>query len=183
MPPYIKNNPAIVSLQKNIHSRPYTDQLCLFRCLALQRGCSITNLERDTKYYLEQYLERYPTKAPFVGVTLEDLPDLEKLFEVNIQVFSLVECKDEEVEDKMNEEEEEEEGNDDRKEDEKGEEEYDEEEERNGDSARENQDRESHQPREKQQNTTSFIVWRTHRRYTETMNLRLQGHHFRSLKI
>ena len=184
VPPYIKNNPAIVSLQKHRHTgRPYTDQLCFFRCLALQRGCPINHLERDTKYYLEKYLERYPTKSPFVGVTLEDLPDLETLFEVNIQVFTLVECKDKEAEDETNEEEEEEEGTDDSEEDETGEEEGDEEEkERNDDSAGESQDQESHQPREKQQNITSFIVWRTHRRYTETMNLHLQGHHFSFIK-
>ena len=32
---------------------------------------------------------KYPSKAPFEGTTLEELPNLETLYKVNIQVFTL----------------------------------------------------------------------------------------------
>ena len=42
------------------------------------------------------YFERYAGDSEdFDGVTLEELPELEKLFELNIYVHRLVECEDE----------------------------------------------------------------------------------------
>ena len=67
---------------------PYKDKLCLFRCLALHRGCHPHNLERDAKHFYEQYSDG----EEFDGVTLEELPNLEKMFELNIYVYRLVEC-------------------------------------------------------------------------------------------
>ena len=69
--------------------KPYEDNLCFFRCLALHNGCHTKNLERDTKYYYQQYQEAGLSKKKFHGVKLSGLDDLEKLFEVNIQVYSL----------------------------------------------------------------------------------------------
>ena len=94
LPKYVLENSAIVSLDCNEQTGlPYEDKLCFFRCLALHRGCH--NLERDTQHYFE----RYPEGAEdFDGVTLEELPDLEKLFELNIYVYRLVECHDEDTE-------------------------------------------------------------------------------------
>ena len=44
----------------------------------------------------QHYFERYSNdEDDFDGVTLEELPDLEKLFELNIHVYRLVECEDE----------------------------------------------------------------------------------------
>ena len=89
-------NPAVVSLDCNEHTGlPYEDKLCFFRCLALHRGCHAHNLERNTQHYLERYAEDIEN---FDGVTLEELPDLEKLFELNIYVYRLVECEDEDTE-------------------------------------------------------------------------------------
>jgi hypothetical protein len=59
--------------------------------LALHRGCHPKNLERDTQHFYEQYDD----SDYFDGVTLEELPELEKLFELNIYVYRLVECYDE----------------------------------------------------------------------------------------
>jgi hypothetical protein len=70
---------------------PYEDKLCFFLCLALHRGCHPHNLERDTKHFYEQYSE----DDDFEGVSLEELPKLEKLFELNIYVYRHVECYDE----------------------------------------------------------------------------------------
>ena len=69
--------------------KPYEDNLCFFRCLALHTGCHTKNLERETKHYYQQYREAGLSKKKFHGVKLSELDDLEKLFEVNIQAFVL----------------------------------------------------------------------------------------------
>ena len=93
LPKYVFENPAIVSLDCSKKTGlPYKDKLSFFRCLALHRGCHPKNLERDTHYFYEQYSD----DEEFDGVTLEELPELEKLFELNIYVYRLVECYDEE---------------------------------------------------------------------------------------
>ena len=56
---------------------------------------SRTQFERNTQHYFERYVE---DGDDFDGVTLEKLPDLEKLFELNIYVYRLVECEDEDTE-------------------------------------------------------------------------------------
>ena len=93
LPKYLLENPAIVSLDCDKDTGlPYEDKLCFFRCLALDRGCHAHNLERDTQHYFERYADDF---KDFDGVTLEELPDLEKLFELNIYVYRLVEYEDE----------------------------------------------------------------------------------------
>ena len=69
--------------------KPYEDNLCFFRCLSLYNGCHTRNLERDTQYYYQQYRDAGLSKKKFHGVKLSELDDLEKLYEVNIQVYSL----------------------------------------------------------------------------------------------
>ncbi len=92
LPKYVLENPSIVSLDCNEQTGlPYKDKLCFFRCLALHRGCHAHNLERDTHHFYEQYSDG----EEFDGVTLEELPELEKLFELNIYVYRLVELHDE----------------------------------------------------------------------------------------
>ncbi|CAB4045727.1 Hypothetical predicted protein, partial [Paramuricea clavata] len=86
LPKYILESRAIVSLDCNM-GLPYEDKLCFFRCLALHPH----NLERDTQNFYEQYSE----DDGFDGVTLEELPELEKLFELNIYVYRLTELHDE----------------------------------------------------------------------------------------
>ena len=69
--------------------KPYEDNLCFFRCLAVHNGCHTKNLERDTQYYYQQYRDAGLGKKKFHGVKLSELDELEKLYEVNIQVYSL----------------------------------------------------------------------------------------------
>ena len=93
LPKYVLQNPAVVSLDCNEQTGlPYEDILCFFRCLALHRGCHAHNLERHTQHYFERYADDV---EDFDGVTLEELPDLEKLFELNIYVYRLMEYEDE----------------------------------------------------------------------------------------
>ena len=74
--------------------QPYKDNLCFFRCLALHRGCHPSNLERDTRYFYERYAKA--SCDEFEGVSLEELSDMEKLFELNIYVYELTELLEEE---------------------------------------------------------------------------------------
>ena len=69
--------------------KPYEDNLCFFRCLALNNDCYTKNLKRDTQYYYQRYRDAGLSKKKFHGVQISELDELEKLFEVNIQVYSL----------------------------------------------------------------------------------------------
>ena len=90
LPGYIVDNygPDALENDKNT-GKPYQDNLCFFRCLALHNGCHTKNLERDTKYYCQKYREAGLAKKKFHGVKLNELDELEKLSDVNIQVYSL----------------------------------------------------------------------------------------------
>ncbi len=105
LPHYIVENRGIVPLDRDQHgNRPYNDNLCFFRALALHNGCHVTNLKRDTNHYYERYRETMKQKKKFRGVKIEDLPDLEHLFEVNVFVYSLEPTKpDGDDEDDINE--------------------------------------------------------------------------------
>ena len=83
LPTYVKNNKAIVGLEKDRHRHAtYNDNLCLFRCLALHLG-------REAAALYAEY-----TDTPvhdFAGVTLDDLHKVESKFETNVVVYQLVE--------------------------------------------------------------------------------------------
>ena len=90
LPQYLVENRGIEPLDRNHQTgRPYEDNLCFFRCLAVHNGCHTNNLERDSQSYYRQYREAGRSKKRFHGVKLSQLDDLEKLYEVNIQVYSL----------------------------------------------------------------------------------------------
>ncbi|KAI8495466.1 hypothetical protein Bbelb_269210 [Branchiostoma belcheri] len=89
LPAYIVHNKAIVALQSGMHG-PFDDNLCFFRCLASHYGKDPKSLETATKDLFRQYLEAADlTEKDFYGVSLEDLADIEKLFQVDIYVYSL----------------------------------------------------------------------------------------------
>ena len=104
LPSFIVNNKAVVSLEYDKKSGlRYNDNLCFFRCLALHNGCHTKNLKRDTSHYFERFMQTRQSDEAFRGVTLEELPDLEKLFEVNIFVYTLEKAQpDGEVSDQDN---------------------------------------------------------------------------------
>ncbi len=104
LPSFIVNNKAVVSLECDKNSGlPYNDNLCFFRCLAVHNGCHTKNLERDTSHYFERFMQTRQSDEAFRGVTLEELPDLEKRFEVNIFVYTLEKAQpDGEVSDQDN---------------------------------------------------------------------------------
>ncbi|KXJ15551.1 hypothetical protein AC249_AIPGENE10298 [Exaiptasia diaphana] len=88
---FIKNNKAIVTLECDYNTgTPYQDWLSFFRCLTLHNGAHTRNLQRDTNHYFRQYeVQMASNLSRFKGVTLQELNTLEKLYEVNIMVYSL----------------------------------------------------------------------------------------------
>ena len=80
LPTYVKLNKAIVGLEKGNHSKPYLDNLCLFRCLGLHLG-------RDAMDVYAEYTDQ-PARQ-FRGVTIEELHKVELVFRVNITVYEL----------------------------------------------------------------------------------------------
>ena len=80
LPPYVKFNKALTALEKDHHSRSYVDNLCLFRCLGLHLG-------HDPKALYAKYTNQ-PVQM-FEGVTIDELHNVETLFEVNIIVYIL----------------------------------------------------------------------------------------------
>ena len=76
LPGYLAENHGLLTLDRNHNDgRPYNDNLCFFRALALHNGCHPKTLERDAQHYYEQYTESVPEKKKFC--------------EVNIFVYSL----------------------------------------------------------------------------------------------
>ena len=100
LPDFIKENRAIVSLERNSSSKkPYRDNLCFFRCLALHKGHHRMALETAAKSSFRQYTKE--CISDFKGVPFSKLNDLEQLFEVNVVVYELAEVK---IEDECNSE-------------------------------------------------------------------------------
>ena len=92
LPAYLAKKHGLVALDHDRNSgKIYSDNLCFSRALALHNGCQTKNLERDTQHYYQRYRETLSEKKKkkFSGVTLNELPDLEHLFEVNISVYAL----------------------------------------------------------------------------------------------
>ena len=91
LPVYIKKNKAVVGLEADpIHGRRYGDNLCLFRCLALQQGCDVRRLKPAVKTLYETYAQDGVPMEKFAGVSMKDLYRVETAFQTNVCVYSLV---------------------------------------------------------------------------------------------
>ena len=82
LPSHVKRNLSKIGLEKDHHSIPYVDNLCLFRCLGL-------HLDHDQKTLYTKYTDQ-PVET-FEGVTVDKLHKAETIFEVNITVYK---CSD-----------------------------------------------------------------------------------------
>ena len=89
LPRYIVDSKSIMGLDYDKMGVPYSDSLCLFRCLASHRGGS-TFTESDAKSLFAQWLafSRTPESA-FHGVSFEDIPYFEECFNVSVMVYCL----------------------------------------------------------------------------------------------
>ena len=90
LPHYLVENRGITPLDRDVwRGKPYQDNLCFFHCITLHNSCHTKNLERDTRHYYQHYREAGLAKKKFHGVKLNELDELEKLYEVNTQVHNL----------------------------------------------------------------------------------------------
>ena len=91
LPVYITKNKAVIGLEKEPkYSKRYSDNLCLFRCLAQHRGCESRRLEQAVKTLYETYAQDGVPMEAFAGVTMDDLYRVETTFQTNVCVYSLV---------------------------------------------------------------------------------------------
>ena len=81
LPAYVKNNKAIIGLEKDHYSAVYRDNLCLFRCLALHLGRKAAALYAE---YSDEDVH------DFTGVKLDDLYRVETKFKTNVCAYKLV---------------------------------------------------------------------------------------------
>ena len=90
LPDYVKNNRHIIGLEKdNNHAYRYKDSLCFFRCLAIGKfGKTYHNCNQKAKELFQDYCQHFRIKPQdFEGVELDEFPELEKYFEV--QLFAM----------------------------------------------------------------------------------------------
>ena len=99
LPNYLLHNKGLISLIKSRKTgKPYLDNLCFFRCLALFRGFEPINLERETKRLCKQYCEFVSTKySKFNGISLGELEHISKIFNIGFNVYVQKENRDTEL--------------------------------------------------------------------------------------
>ena len=85
----IKSNKALVSAVTDSNGRAYSDNLCLFRAISLMKGNRNT-LEKSTKHYFYEYLNaKKLSEQSFEGISLTELPAVERIFHLSISVYAL----------------------------------------------------------------------------------------------
>ena len=84
MPNYLLKTDFLYPLVKNQHmAKWYTNNLCVFQCLALHRGHDIKSIEGPAQDFYKQ--SDQPAKD-FEGLNFEDFPTFERLFLENLQL-------------------------------------------------------------------------------------------------
>ena len=90
LPEYLLRNKGLVSLIKSKKTgKPFNDKLCFFRSLALFRGFHLRALENETKRLMKEYCERVGIEVSnFNGISLDQLEDASKIFDIGINVYN-----------------------------------------------------------------------------------------------
>ncbi|XP_072031519.1 uncharacterized protein [Amphiura filiformis] len=103
LPDYILQNRAVVSLMINNNTKkPYKDNLCLFRCMALYKGYHQYVLEKQTKALFKEYSKQ--SSQDFKGIKIDQLHEVEDVFGVNIMVYELVDLGEDVIDEHNTEE-------------------------------------------------------------------------------
>ena len=89
LPEFLNKRRGLRFLVSNPQTREvFNDNLCLFRCLAVHRN--VQNIERSVEIYSHQWCQfKQIANDLFGGVSLDDLPELEKFFQINMYIFHL----------------------------------------------------------------------------------------------
>ena len=90
LPPFIKKKKCIIGLDTSYNGRIFTDNLCIFRCLAVHRGSKLRKLSTTTKNLFNIYLQKCnKSKETFKGITLSEMSRFEEIFKININIFEM----------------------------------------------------------------------------------------------
>ena len=95
LPAYFSKCRGLHTLRNDKNGKPYTDQKCFFRCLALFQGAKINKLAEKTQILLRKYMKE-ARKVRFEGVRISDLEECEKIFGVGVEVYEFEERENEE---------------------------------------------------------------------------------------
>ena len=88
LPEHLLKNKGLYSLTAR-KGKPYNDRLCFFRALALHRGAKIEALEGPAKQLLREFCAGVGMDVKdFCGITLDELEDASKIFDVGINVYT-----------------------------------------------------------------------------------------------
>lgn len=87
LPEHLKRTRSIIGLTTHPRTgRVYDDAKCFFRCLALHLNAD--DLDREADILLKRW-NQHRENNDFQGVSLTDIPLLEELFKLNIQIYDL----------------------------------------------------------------------------------------------
>ncbi|KAJ8300475.1 hypothetical protein KUTeg_021994 [Tegillarca granosa] len=89
LPQYLIEKRSMYSLVIKQNGKKYEDNLCLFRCLAVHNGYDLLSLETPTKDYYKKWVKLTKPSKQFSGVAIEQFPDFETCYKVNLEVYSL----------------------------------------------------------------------------------------------
>ncbi|XP_038066265.1 uncharacterized protein LOC119736293 [Patiria miniata] len=90
LPPYVVNNLGLTNLLRNTNTgNTFDDNFCFFRCLAVHRGTNSHSTEKAVHHLVETYRQA-AGKDRVDGITLDELAIAEVVFEVNVQVYTLL---------------------------------------------------------------------------------------------
>ena len=94
LPDYISNKRCITALVKcpSIGTNLYRDKLCAFRALACHqtRSEKKKNIEKETRALFAKWIEKHGgNMETFEGISLNELPKFEEMFEINICAYDL----------------------------------------------------------------------------------------------
>ena len=88
IPAYIRNNKAIVVADRDRKDQLRMDGLCFFRAIAISRNQK-SNLEAVTTEYFRSFMTARAKDTPYEGVQLSDLPWLEHLYSLSVNVYRM----------------------------------------------------------------------------------------------
>ncbi len=99
LPRYIKDRKCVVPLTHKPRSSrngvrvKYTDNLCLFRCLVLARNHLVKSIDKKAKQFFYELYGRDAKIYTYKGIKFDELSKVERIFSVNINVFTLKQKK------------------------------------------------------------------------------------------
>lgn len=88
LPDYLKNAAGLITLTSSSRGKKYNDKKCFFRCLALFKGCKLSNVDSHANRLLKSYCKMAAVDMKdFDGVSIDKLEDVSRLFDIPIKVY------------------------------------------------------------------------------------------------